>query len=87
MAMQVTENSLLEWFLMKACNVFAVSLHHLERKKTQYVALNYLLYFPTAFNKGICNRMYLPHLSFQNFILTFLWQIENVNGPICKNNT
>lgn len=56
MAMQAIENSLLERFLMKACNVFAVSLHHLQSKKIQYVALNCLLHLSTAFNKGIYNR-------------------------------
>lgn len=54
---------------MKAYNVFAVSLHHLRRKKTQYVALNYLLHLPTAVNKGTCNRMYLPHCKFSEFYL------------------
>lgn len=56
MAMQATENSLLERFLMKACKVFAVSLHHLWEKKIQYVALNHLLYLRIAFNKGINNK-------------------------------
>lgn len=55
MAMQATGNSLLQRFLMKACNVFAASLHHLCEKKIEYVALNLLLYLPIAFNKQICN--------------------------------
>lgn len=55
-AMQATENFLLERFLMKACNVFAVSLHHLWEKKIEHVALNLLLYLPIPFNKRILNK-------------------------------
>lgn len=56
LAMQAPENSLLEKFLMKACNVFAVYLHHLWEKKIEYVALNRLLYLSIAYNKGIHNE-------------------------------